>query len=325
MDIDEELLRILNQPGSHSGSKLGETLGISRVAVQKRLAALRKQGLPLEASAGQGYLLEPGISLLDEQRIRDNLSAQSLGHLHQLVTLRQVDSTNSWIQQQQLVENKATVCVAERQTAGRGRRGAGWVATPYRNLIFSMGWRFPNWPPSLPGLSLVVGLVCSQVLEILEVDGVAIKWPNDIYRHGAKLAGTLVQASGEASDYCDLVIGLGLNVHQLEAERAAVDQPVSDLSDLPSPVDRNQLAALIIDGLTEIMPLFAAQGFSPFRDAWEKRALYLGEAVQVHTRGTVQTGRMLGVDDQGALVFVSEAGVEQKLTEADISLRPVSS
>lgn len=324
MDIDTELLKALNQPGAHSGSKLGAALGISRVAVQKRLAALRDQGLPLEASAGQGYSLESGVCLLDEQRIKSMLSEPSTRVLHQLEILRQVDSTNQWMQQQQLVENKATVCVAESQTAGRGRRGAGWQASPYRNLIFSLGWRFPAWPASLPGLSLVVGLVCSQALEILEVDGAAIKWPNDVYRHGAKLAGTLVQASGEASDYCDLVIGLGLNVHLLESERSAVDQPTSDLSDLPAPIDRNQLAALIIDGLVEVLPLFAEQGFSPFREAWESRALYLGEPVKIQVKGSEQSGKMLGVDDQGALVFVSSAGVEQKFTEADISLRAIS-
>lgn len=323
MDIDAELLKALNQPGAHSGSKLGETLGISRVAVQKRLAALRSQGLPLQASAGQGYTLEPGVRLLDEISIRDRLSAGALNKLHELAVLNEVDSTNNWMQRQELKSELATVCVAESQTSGRGRRGAGWVASPYRNLIFSLGWRFPVWPSSLPALSLVVGLACSQVLELLEVDGVSIKWPNDIYRHGKKLAGTLVQASGEASDYCDVVIGLGLNLKLNETDRALVDQPCTDLSDLTEAIDRNHLTALLVEALTEMLPLFAGQGFAPFRSAWEERALYLGEPVSLSIRGEQKRGSMLGVDGQGALVFKTEEGVEHRYTEADISLRPV--
>jgi len=322
MDIDAELLKALNQPGSHSGSKLGETLGISRVAVQKRLAALRSQGLPLRASAGQGYMLEPGIVLLDDNSIRDRLSEAALRQVHQLTVLREIDSTNNWIQQQELKSGMATLCVAERQTAGRGRRGAGWVASPYRNLVLSLGWRFSTWPSSLPALSLVVGLVCSQVLELLEVDGVRIKWPNDIYRHGTKLAGTLVQASGEASDYCDVVIGLGLNLKLNGEERASIDQPCSDLSDMANPIDRNYFTALLVEALIEVLPLFAEQGFSPFRSAWEQRALYISEPVQVSVNGEAKRGVMRGVDDQGSLIFKPDVGAELRFTDADISLRP---
>lgn len=322
MDIDAELLKALNQPGSHSGSKLGETLGISRVAVQKRLAALRSQGLPLQASAGQGYTLEPGIVLLDDNSIRDRLSDDVFEQVYQLAVLREVDSTNNWVQRQELKSDRATICVAERQTAGRGRRGAGWVASPYRNLIFSLGWRFSTWPSSLPALSLVVGLVCSQVLELLGVEGVRIKWPNDIYRHGTKLAGTLVQASGEASDYCDVVIGLGLNLKLNEGERVSIDQPCSDLSDMADPIDRNHLTALLVEALIEVLPLFAEQGFAPFRSAWEQRALYLGEPVRVSVKGEAKRGVMMGVDDQGSLIFKPEVGAEHRFTDADISLRP---
>lgn len=322
MDIDAALLKALNQPGSHSGSKLGETLGISRVAVQKRLAALRSQGLPLEASAGQGYQLKPGTSLLSHEAVINQVSEAARDRIYQLNIVREIDSTNNWMQQQNLRAERATVCLAETQSAGRGRRGAGWVAAPYRSLIFSLGWRFPSWPAALPALSLVVGLACAQVLEFLKVDGVAIKWPNDIYRNGTKLAGTLVQASGEASDYCDVIIGIGLNFQLNDEERTSIDQPCSDLSDMAEAIDRNEFAGLLIEALIDMLPLFGERGFAPFQQAWEARSLFLREPVRIVVKGKEQLGTMSGVDEQGALIFQAEGGTEQRFTEADISLRP---
>ncbi len=321
-DIDAALLMALNQ-GPQSGSSLGEALGISRVAIQKRLAALRAQGLPLNAVAGSGYQLEPGVHLLDAENIRRHLVPEIRAQVTKLEILQQTPSTNLWVQGQSLASHRAVVCLAEAQLAGRGRRGAGWVATPYRNLLFSLGWRFPVWPASLPGLSLVAGLVSCQALELLGIEGVQIKWPNDLYRNGAKLGGILVQASGEASGPCDVVIGLGLNLLLRPAERQAIDQPASDLSDLDNLPDRNELAALLIEGLVEMLPLFAEQGFSLFRDAWRERALYLEQPVSVLREGVAEVGRFIDVNEQGALLFRREGGETLAFTEAEISLRPI--
>lgn len=325
MEIDTALLKALNQPGVHSGTQLGEQLGMSRVAVQKRLAALRQTGLPLESVPRSGYRLAEGVHLLDAEAIQAQLDDSTRAKLEGVEVHRQLDSTNSWMQQQSLMANRALVCLAENQTAGRGRRGAGWQATPYRNILFSLGWRFPNWPESLSALSPVVGLVVCQVLELLGVEDVRIKWPNDIYYHNAKLAGTLVQAGGEAAGHCDVIIGLGLNVHLDPADIEHIDQDCIDLSDLAGGVDRNRLAALLIAGFVEILPLFAERGFEPFRAAWEARSLYLGQSVRIIHEGREESGVMEGVDERGALLFRSGTGALRRFTEAEISLRPINS
>ncbi len=322
MDLDFQLLKLLNRPGTHTGDRLGQELGISRVAVQKRLAGLRRDGLPLEAVAGSGYQLKPGVILLDEERLLSFLDKHQREKLASINIARELDSTNQWMQQQELVEDKAMICLAESQSAGRGRRGNSWVSVPYRNLMFSLGWRFRRWPPSLPGMSLIAGLVTCQVLEMLGISNTRIKWPNDIYLEDRKLGGILVQAGGEASGFCDLVIGLGLNLYLDAAAIKAIDQPCIDLQHLEMMLDRNQLAALLIQGFLEILPLFGEQGFAPFKKAWSERALYLGERVSVGQGCDKQCGLFKGVDDQGAVIFISDNGDEQFFTEANISLRP---
>jgi BirA family biotin operon repressor/biotin-[acetyl-CoA-carboxylase] ligase len=73
-----------------------------------------------------------------------------------------------------------TVVVADRQSAGRGRRGRTWLSSPEASLTFSLLWRFPGPASRLSGLSLAVGLGLAQALEGLGVSGVRLKWPNDV-------------------------------------------------------------------------------------------------------------------------------------------------
>ncbi|HEX6733743.1 MAG TPA: biotin--[acetyl-CoA-carboxylase] ligase, partial [Azonexus sp.] len=110
-----------------------------------------------------------------------------------------------------------TVIVADRQEAGRGRRGRSWLSSPERSLTFSVLWRFTGSPARLGGLSLAVGVALAQALESLGARGVGLKWPNDVLlstaSDQAKLAGVLVEVVSDRRG-CQTVIGIGLNLGQ---------------------------------------------------------------------------------------------------------------
>ncbi|HSJ49279.1 MAG TPA: biotin--[acetyl-CoA-carboxylase] ligase, partial [Gammaproteobacteria bacterium] len=163
-----------------------------------------------------------------------------------------------------------TVCLAERQTRGKGRRGRNWVSPYGTNLYLSLSWRFESGLSALAGLSLVVGISLIRALQQLGVEGAGLKWPNDIYLQGAKLAGVLIEVSGESAGPCSAVIGIGVNVAMPEQQGRHIDQRWTDLRAHGIPVARNQLAAALLEQLLPALAEFARHGMQPFQEEWQR-------------------------------------------------------
>ena len=326
MTTEDFLLEQLRQPGYLGGDKLGEKLGISRVAVSKHMAALRKKGLPLVSAPGKGYRLEEGVELLQRENILEYIDPQHKARITEIHIHQQLASTNQWALDQEFFLDKAIVCLAESQLSGRGRRDRQWHSTAYRNLMYSLSWRFVSWPPSLPAISLLAGLVVAEALELCGVADVQIKWPNDIYLKGKKLGGLLVSAKGEASGACDVVIGIGINHHILEKDGKNIDQDWIDLNSLGLEVSRNRLTALITEGLIDLLPKFEQKGFAPFKDAWNSRGLYIDQRVRLfdstHPDAEELRGICRGVDDLGVLQIETGSDSIIEIRDAEMSMRP---
>jgi BirA family biotin operon repressor/biotin-[acetyl-CoA-carboxylase] ligase len=213
-----------------------------------------------------------------------------------------------------------TTIVCELQRAGRGRQGAGWVAALGAGLTFSVLWRFPPAAALLTGLPLVVGVACARALESLGARDVALKWPNDLLRGGAKLGGILVEAQGDARGPLAAVIGIGLNVRMPDETRRRIGQPVADLAGVPSG-SRNACLAHVLAALVEALRGFERTGFAAFRDEWQRRHAFQGARVRLLAppQRAIE-GVASGVADDGALVLDTAAGV-QRFYAGEVSLR----
>ncbi len=336
-DIDRMLVARLNSSSYLGGAKLGQRWGISRVAVSKRFRRLRNLGVPVHALPGKGYFLAQGGNLLCEQAIRAYLREDENKLLEQLEVHAEIESTNIRAAQLGCRPGMCSLVLAESQVGGQGRRSRQWVSTPWRNLAATLVWRLPRWPADLPSMSLLAGLVVAQALELAGVTDVQIKWPNDIFLGGKKLGGILVSARGDASGDCELLIGMGINHDLSGLDVDKIDQPWVDLRSRGYPVDRNQLAALLLQGFMQHLPLFEQRGFKPFRDEWNRRALYRGQRVHlvkpspgepVNQMPAATLARLprylcIGADIDGSLMLQGE-GELLRLTDADYSLRPVA-
>jgi BirA family biotin operon repressor/biotin-[acetyl-CoA-carboxylase] ligase len=235
--------------------------------------------------------------------------------------LAECDSTNSRLMA--LAETGApsgSVLVAERQTAGRGRRGRSWYSTPGDSLTFSLLWRFPNGT-MLDGLSLAVGVALARSLESLGIRGVTLKWPNDVLLDGRKLAGVLIElAPGPRPEAA--VIGVGLNQRvpqELPEELSATVAALHDAGrELPSP---NVLLARLLRALHEQLADFTRRGFSGARAAWLAHHAYADQPVRLLADFAAPLeGICRGVDDDGALLLETAVGL-QRIISGDISLR----
>ncbi|MDR3222104.1 MAG: biotin--[acetyl-CoA-carboxylase] ligase [Candidatus Accumulibacter sp.] len=217
-----------------------------------------------------------------------------------------------------------TVLAADRQTAGRGSRGRAWSASPETGLTFSVLWAFPGELARLSGLSLAVGVAVARALARCGVDGVMLKWPNDILYGDAKLGGILIEL-GADGELARAVIGIGINLRLPEniGEAGIGALPPTALAQIvAAPPGRNVLLAKLLIELAEVFDRFAAHGFAGLREAWQARHAWQERPVRLLRDGHVeQEGVCAGADADGALLLRTADGLKRCLS-GDVSLRP---
>jgi BirA family biotin operon repressor/biotin-[acetyl-CoA-carboxylase] ligase len=325
-ETHREVIRLLADGELRSGGALAEQLGVSRAAVWK---AVRKAGelfgLEVRSVRGHGYRLSAPLELLDPKRILAEMPGDARRHLGPLEIYDDVDSTNSHLMRDAHDgAPSGSLCLAECQTEGRGRHGRTWVSPFGTNIYLSLLWRFPFGPGELGGLSLAAGAAVAGILEKEGVPDVALKWPNDILWRRRKLAGLLLEVTGEAQGPSLVVVGLGLNTRLGEAQAAEIDQPWVDLESVSglSGKGRNRLAARLAGGLMGAMSRYENGGLGTFLPEWERFDFYRGELVEVRLGERRIVGIHTGIDSQGALRLERDRTIET-FQAGEVSLRPV--
>ena len=323
MPLRRRLLSLLSDGEFHSGEALGASLGVSRMAVWKHLKALREIGVDFTVVRGKGYCLSSSLELLQRDRILSHTGAATAASIHDIDVFLDVDSTNNWLcEQARSGAPSGSVCVAEQQLAGRGRRGRAWVSPFAANVYLSLLWRSETGAATLGGLSLVTGLAILRALRGYGIDTAGLKWPNDILAGDAKLAGILIDVIGESSGPCAVIVGIGVNVSMPPAEAAAIDQPWTDLQRLTGnrSLSRNELVARILDELLPALEVFEATGLQTFLQEWHRHDLVNGREVDVHLPNECITGTACGIDAGGALLVDTING-RRRFASGEVSVR----
>lgn len=320
-----DLIRLLSDGELHSGQQLGERLGVSRAAVWKQLRKLEALGIEMETIRGQGYRLVRPMELLDGATLVAGLSREARRCLCRLMVEDSLASSNEFVRQRFAQgAGHGEACLVEQQSAGRGRRGRAWV-TPWGGAVMlSVGWRFEAGVAALEGLSLAVGVAVAQVLERHGVRPL-LKWPNDVLLEMpggefAKLAGILVEVSGDAAGPCEAVVGLGVNVDFPAAFREGIEQPVAAVHDQAPTLGRNTLAAELVEALLLLLAGFEAGGFSAWQPAWNARHAFAGRPVEV-IRGERRLSATAESVDASGNLWVEHARGRERLAGGEISLR----
>lgn len=314
-----ELARMLADGRWHSGVDLARSLGISRAAVWKRIAAARDNGLTIDAVRGRGYRLRQSFDPLDASAIAAGLSADTRTALADLEVLGVVDSTNSRLLARREVGTVA--CFAEQQTAGRGRRGRDWVSPFGANLYFSVAWPFDPAPPAIGALSLAAGTALAEALRDAGITGIGLKWPNDLVIGGHKLGGILVEHRGEAAGGCRIVLGVGLNIRMSAGQAGGVSQSWTTLAAQLDPLPgRNTLASGLLDASVRALRQFGAEGFKPFRRRWQAFDAVADRDVTLVADRERIVGRAAGIAADGALL-VDVDGTRRRFYSGDVSVR----
>lgn len=312
------MIRLLSDGRFHSGEELAARLGVSRSAIWKLLQRLRGMGVEVDAVRGRGYRLPRPPELLQASRLAAAVGPEMDVHL-----LDQVDSTSDELRRRLRSRVVRPVgCVAEYQSAGRGRRGRKWCSPYAANLYFSMALPVGGGMQVLAGLSLAVGAAVAEALSDLGLQGVALKWPNDLQVAGRKLGGILLEVSGESQGPCQVICGVGLNLGMAERNGELIDQPWTDLRREMGAAcpGRNEVAVKVLQAVWACLRDYAQMGFASWhRRVCERNAL-LGRNVQVSLEQQLIEGIALEIDAMGCLVVETPQGA-RSLSSGEVTVR----
>lgn len=253
------------------------------------------------------------------------------GYVDMSVVVHQsIDSTNSWsLQQCKVGKRLPFACFAEEQTQGRGRRGKYWHMTPYSNVAMSLVWPFTLALQSLHLLPLCVALAIVETLESFNLRQVQIKWPNDVYVRGKKIAGILIETQplkdgSIVERHVAAVIGVGVNYD------------MSSNSELPGYTDildeireqaigyrpeRTIVAAALLRNIADVCQNFqknSALYLEKYRTQYDYCKT---KNVEIKLDdGAVLSGVAQGVNDEAQLVVMVD-GVERVFNSAEVSVQ----
>lgn len=321
------LVALLADGGFHYGQTLARKLRMSRGGIWKLVQALREMGVQIESLPRQGYRMAHPIDLLSREEVLASLPPETRAKLIELDVLLTVDSTNRYLGDLAAPEpGRARVCVAEVQTAGRGRRGRSWLAPFASGICFSMAWQFAELPPGFPALSLVVGVAAVRALERFDAREIGLKWPNDLVWQGRKLGGILIEMRGESAGPAHVIIGIGINMRmpadvriELAKHHAVLVADVHEVLRERCP-SRNALIAALIEELTKALESFARQGFDGFIDQWRMLDVLQHASVKIVNGDQTVFGIASGVDRDGALL-VEVDGELRRFISGEASVR----
>lgn len=328
MEFSELRRGILNKLADgqfHSGTELSEELKVSRTTVWKQLNALQEFGIEFTAVSGKGYRLDRPIELLKQKTIKKDLSKVASSLISAIFIHDQIHSTNAYLTEQSDIDTSSgMVCLAEYQTAGKGRRGRQWVSPFGNNIYLSVLWKYQCGLASLSGLSLAAGVSVIRALNKFNVYGIGLKWPNDIYWNGRKLGGILVEVSGESEGPCSVVLGIGLNVFIPDRDAGNIDQEWADLTRImgQKPPSRNALVASVLNELMTVLAKFDIDGITAYLDEWRSYDCLQGYDATVHIGNRQFSGRVEGVDDSGMILIKHDNGKIKAYASGEVSFNP---
>jgi BirA family biotin operon repressor/biotin-[acetyl-CoA-carboxylase] ligase len=315
-------LRALADGRFHSGEAMARSFQRSRATLSEALKRAPEMGIELFSVPGKGYRVAEPIDFLDAAAISSELARHD--KRLRLDVVDEIESTSTRVLQLAAAgANSGTCIAAEWQSTGRGRRGRVWISRLGGSLTFSMLWRFERGAGHLGGLSLAVGEAVARALSECGVPRVQVKWPNDVVVDLRKLAGILVETSGEIQGPSVAVIGVGVNHRLSERVLDRIDQPVTDVWQCTdSPPSRSDLLARMLATLASSLDAFDRSGFSASRDAWRALHAYQGRRVRVTPGHDAPfDAEVVDVAPDGALVVSTADGRTIPLASAEITLR----
>lgn len=318
MSLNDKILERLRHGQTVSGESLAAELGVSRAAVWKSIRSLTKAGYAIESLMGKGYRLDIGDGIT-EQDIRAYLGEGS--PISAVYSFDSIDSTNNRAKEIALTAPRGSnaLVIADTQTGGKGRRGRSFVSPRGKGIYMSLLCYPDGSADRAVAITAFAAVAACRVIERMCGVSPKIKWVNDIFLGGRKIAGILTEGSVNMEEGCFdyAVIGIGINVRRTD---------FGDLSDIATDIEseigvclnRAELAAGIAE---EMLRGIATVGSPEVAEEYRRRQLVIGRRVRVLKPTEEYTATVLGVTDSCELHLRLDNGKEELLATGEVSLK----
>ncbi len=324
MTIDAQILKALRDAdgGSVSGVELSQKLGLSRAAIWARIDDLRSLGYQIEAGPHSGYRLASAPDLLHADDLLSQLGrTKVIGR--DIRVFQETTSTNDIVEKfARDGVDEGVVVFAESQTKGRGRLGRKWVSPSRKGLWFSVLLR-PRMPlQDATQVTVASGAALRRAIQSITGLEATIKWPNDIFIRGKKVAGVLTELKAELDLVGYLILGIGMDVN-LNANDFPADLRKTATSlkiELGSAVGRPALAVAVLQELDADYERIRTGDFQDVADEWEKHCATIGHEVVIRMGERQVRGRAESLGEDGALLVRTEHGHLETVIGGDVTL-----
>lgn len=333
-DPSVKILKLLKRAKNQyvSGEELSSILGMSRTAIWKRMDSIKEEGFNIKAVTRKGYRLiteedEYGINYpYGKLAVQSEVTGSVIGQ--NLKFFQEIDSTNK-VLKKMAAENapEGTVVISDMQSEGRGRRGKAWMSAPNLGIWMSVLLRPNLHPSSVQTLTLAASVAVMRALEPLKIEGMGIKWPNDILINGKKVCGILTELSAEAEKVDWVVLGIGLNVNHIKPDFpndiASIATSLRMNINNCTGLDRSVIAASIINETEKVYRGFIEKGSSWIVEEWKKRNITLGNNIKIISQQGGFNAEALDITTEGKLIVKDEDGKIHEILSGEISLREI--
>lgn len=316
-----ELLR--RQEGFLSGEDIGRELSITRAAVWKGIKKLREEGYEIEAVTNRGYRLTNPETMYNKRELEQGLKTKTMGQT--IYFYEETDTTNNRARELALEgAPEGTLVVAEKQTAGRGRRGKVWESPLGTGIWMSLVLRPQIMPAEASVLTLLCGLATAEAIEAETGLSAGIKWPNDILINGKKAVGILTEMDCEMSEVHFVIPGIGINVNTASFPPEIAEIATSLYLECGKTVSRRRLVHRVLERLEEHYETFLRTGsFDAMLEDYRKHCITLGKEVHVLGREPF-FAEALDITPEGELLVCrADNGKEEVVFSGEVSIRGV--
>lgn len=326
-----EILKMLRETeGYVSGQQISDKFGVSRTAVWKVIRQLQEEGYQVEAVRNRGYHIVDSPDVMTKEELDSLMKTKWAGQniLYYDVT----DSTNLRIRQAgDKGAPHGTLAVADRQTAGRGRRGRAWESPPGGSIYMSILLR-PEIAPSKAAMLTLV-MACSAAEGIQEcikaescgqIPQIQIKWPNDLIINGKKMVGILTEMSAQIDYINHVTVGVGINVNITNFPEEISQTATSLCLECGHAVRRAPIIAAVMDRLEENYETFLkTEDLTGLMERYSSMLVNRGRDVRIIGEKETYTARALGITPTGELIVRREDGTEEEINAGEVSVRGV--
>ncbi len=325
--MKSEILRLLKESDGYlSGQQLCSHFLVSRTAVWKVMEQLKKEGYEIEAVRNKGYRLVDSPDVMSRAEIESLAKGRWAGA--RVVYYEETDSTNTRAKE---AADKGggqgehgTLFVAERQTAGKGRRGRGWESPAGASIYMTLLLRPDFLPIKAPGLTLLMAVAVAKGIRKCTGLACKIKWPNDVVINGKKVCGILTEMSAEIGYINHVVIGVGINVNQERFPKEIQDRAVSLKQELLHSVRRSELIAAVMEEFEVCYEIFLkTEDLSGIKEQYNRLLVNQDQDVKVLEPGNEYEAHALGINDTGELMVRMKDGRERCVYAGEVSVRGV--